>query len=548
MKLHLPAGTFEDKVLKPLDAIIKEDPRYKKQLVYAYLGADLDPYNLGSMAPSSEGKTYPAVQVASIFPQKNILYLGGLSPTAIVHDHGVLTDGSGNSIEERVNELTDRIEEEESRLADAHHKEELKNKIKLDKDERKSLFKEARYLIDLTGKVLLFLEPPHHETWARLKPILSHDKYEIEFRITEKTKKGQLCTNHIIIRGFPVSVFCSAKDEQSKWSMWEEIQTRHEITSPNMALQKYLAANKLSSTKKGLPQTIVDRRIDRKSLQEAQEYLGAIISRIKDIQRAVQDVTKEPYPNLSFIPFVDLLADAFPHDSGSRMREYSRLLAKINVIAFAHMNQRAFILIDKLPFIIASIYDLKEAIDITALSSELPPFKLRFYYDIFIPALEQKYLLLQDAKGKQSTLSVDAPKLSEKEKNKMLEYGLTAKELEEFMLSQNRKLSAKKIYDRYLMPLDDHGILRAEKDKENERRNVYYPETLNGQASPQIINIDDITSKLSFDYLQEQYQKLSQNATDIEIEFHERKLDLEELYRMIIPQKECFELGSIKEV
>jgi hypothetical protein len=45
----------------------------------------------------------------------------------------------------------------------------------------RELYQEAKVLIDLRGKLFVFLEPPHTETWTVamrciLKPILSHGK------------------------------------------------------------------------------------------------------------------------------------------------------------------------------------------------------------------------------------------------------------------------------------------------------------------------------------------------------------------------------------
>ena len=372
-------GSFDEKVLLPLSNLIKEDPVYTKQLVYSYLSTYADPYNLGTLAPSSEGKTYPAVTVADLFPAKDIWILGGLSPTAIIHDHGVLVGPDNKPIDDRIKELDARIDENKADLKDSNDKAKLKQQIRMDIDEKETILKGARYSIDLTDKILLFLEPPLFDTWNRLKPILSHDRYEIEFRITEKIKGGQLKTNHIIIRGWPVSIFCSVKNEQNKWSIWSEIESRHEITSPLMTSAKYKAANKLSGMKKGLPQQTVDKLLDKAGMEEAKCYIQKLINMMKDIKFASSERTGEPYPSLAWIPFEDLLSENYPHDNGPRMREYSRLLSKISIIAFAHMNERPFILIDGVPAIIPTIDDLAEALEITNSITEIAPFKLRWF-------------------------------------------------------------------------------------------------------------------------------------------------------------------------
>ena len=52
-----------------------------------------EPLNLFLRGPSSIGKTYVAMQTLKFFPQRSVMLLGGLSPTALVHDYGDLIDG-----------------------------------------------------------------------------------------------------------------------------------------------------------------------------------------------------------------------------------------------------------------------------------------------------------------------------------------------------------------------------------------------------------------------------------------------------------------------
>ena len=109
---------------------------------------------------------------------------------------------------------------------------------KLIVSEIEELYEGAKTLIDLTGKILVFLEPPHKEVWAILKPILSHDSPEIEYPFVNKTDKDGHETKNVVVRGWPACIFCSAKDE-SKWEMWSEVKSRFLTSSPNMIPQKY---------------------------------------------------------------------------------------------------------------------------------------------------------------------------------------------------------------------------------------------------------------------------------------------------------------------
>ena len=114
------------------------------------------------------------------------------------------------------------------------------------------LVETAKKEIDLSGKILVFLEPPHRELWNLVKPILSHDLVKIDFPYVDRTDKDGMITKNVVVKGWPACVFCSARDE-SAWEVWPEIQSRFLITSPNMNKQKYFEANILIAQKKGLP-------------------------------------------------------------------------------------------------------------------------------------------------------------------------------------------------------------------------------------------------------------------------------------------------------
>ena len=135
------------------------------------------------------------------------------------------------------------------------------------KDELEKLLRESKYLIDLHGKILVFLEPPHPDVWNILKPILSHDHWEMEHPYVDTDLK----TKNVVTRGWPVCIFCTARDE-SKWDIWPEIQSRFITISPNMSKKKYAEANVLTFQKLGLPDFVQDQIIlSKKEMEIAQE-------------------------------------------------------------------------------------------------------------------------------------------------------------------------------------------------------------------------------------------------------------------------------------
>ena len=136
----------------------------------------------------------------------------------------------------------------------------------------------------MRGKILVFLEPPQYELWELLKPILSHDKKEIEFPFVDKTANSNAETKDVVVRGWPACIFCIAKDE-SKWEIWDEIKSRILITSPNMVPQKYQESNKLISQTKGLPNLIQQQIIiSDKERETTKNCVLAIKQKINELK------------------------------------------------------------------------------------------------------------------------------------------------------------------------------------------------------------------------------------------------------------------------
>ncbi len=84
--------------------------------------------NISFNAPSSTGKSYIPTEISQLFPEDDVIEIGYCSPTAFFHDVG-----------------------------------------KFDKE------KEG-YVVDLSRKILIFLDQPHTLLLQHLRPMLSHDK------------------------------------------------------------------------------------------------------------------------------------------------------------------------------------------------------------------------------------------------------------------------------------------------------------------------------------------------------------------------------------
>ena len=238
--------SYTEYVINVVKKTVKQEDSLIRQIVYTALSADTkDPINLGILAPTSEGKTYPVIESLQYFPKSKIWYIGKMSPMVLVRQKGILVDSNNEPIESLINELK-RI------IKDKNTEESLRESKK---EELSKLYAVSKNLIDLNGIVLVFLEPPHADLWNMIKPILSHDTQEIEYDYVDKTDRGGIQTKKVVVKGWPACIFCSAKDE-SNWPTWPEIVSRFLITSPNMVSKKYEESNQLIAQIKGLPSMI----------------------------------------------------------------------------------------------------------------------------------------------------------------------------------------------------------------------------------------------------------------------------------------------------
>ena len=457
-----------------LDTQVKDDPRLVKQLLRVYFSAyTKSPINMAILAPSSDGKTHATVQVSKIFPKEDFISVGRLSPTALIHQQGILVDEFGNSIEDKLKSLDLDIMEA-SKAGQKERVEELKN-------EMKELFKNAKNMVDLNNKVLLFLDNPSPMTYEVLKPILSHDKYEILYKTTKGD--GSLKVKETIIRGWPATIVCSAKNE-AKNEVWPEIETRFFMSSPNNTVSKYKNANQLTSQKMGLPSwssDIYDNSDDRK-------WCGIYVNEIIQQLKSRKDF---------WHPLYEILDQFFPSNQGIMMRHYKRLLSFCNVESMINADQRPTIQFknrknEMIRTFVGTLQDIEDAIDVIGNLSVIPPEKLKFYDNVFLPEFEEK-------NKKQTDLTEQQQKILGKE-------GITSDQLaEKYTKVFLKPITAKQIRESYLNLLRDEGLIYAEQDEDSKRLLRYFPTNSIaihnlGDLKSSIISNSPI-SKLKYDYV-----------------------------------------------
>ena len=80
----------------------------------------------------------------------------------------------------------------------------LESLIQQLKKEKKNLIKDAKKLIDLSNKIIIFLDTPPEQLLSGLLPLLSHDKYEVEYEFVD-THNG-IKTKSNVLRGWPAVI------------------------------------------------------------------------------------------------------------------------------------------------------------------------------------------------------------------------------------------------------------------------------------------------------------------------------------------------------
>jgi hypothetical protein len=418
---------------------VKCEDSLVRQIVYTGLSADSnEPVNLGIIAPTSEGKTYPIVETLKSFPKENVWLIGSMSTKLLVRQKGELVDQNNQPLKPQIKELKKQIEEIEDQ-----------SKIESLKEQLQELYENARSLIDLSGKILVFLEPPQHDLWNLLKPILSHDSEEIEFSYVDKTERG-FQPKRVVVRGWPACIFCSAKDE-SNWPTWPEIANRFLITSPNMVTEKYLQSNILIAQRKGLPELLQQKLIvSNEEIQLAKDCILYLKQEIQKISNNKQ--------NAVWIPYSQILGEILPSEKGTDTRVTKRIFSFLNIIALAKAHLRLKLIYGQETLIIAALEDLGEVLHITQNLNGMPTYKMKFFNEIFTPLYRSKTRPPEKHDNEESRIAVTTRELCDYVKEK------TGKEIDTDNLKK-----------KYLNELHNNGLIGKDNSVIDHRQKTYYP-------------------------------------------------------------------------
>jgi len=294
-----------EEIQEILSATIKRDNPTKALLFLVMLSTytEQDQQNIAMQAESSAGKSYIPLEIASFFPQDDLIIIASASPTSFFHEAGVLVDENDKPIDFS----------EKPRKDDAEGMAEWNRKIK-----------NSRILVNLEKKILIFLDMPHYTLMERLRPLLSHDQKRLYYKITDRSEKLGLRTKNVVLIGFPTIVFCSANlnlDEQER--------TRVFMLSPEVEEEKITESIYLLGRKLG------DRDAYKRAL-EADARRTWLRSRVKMISMAgIRDVIIENPGRIC-----ERFLKGHPNPIPRHQRDFPRLIALIKANALFNFSNR----------------------------------------------------------------------------------------------------------------------------------------------------------------------------------------------------------------
>ena len=396
----IDVSTFEElttsELASILDLTIKHDTENKLVTFLCMLSAYTDDsqLNVSFNAPSSTGKTYIPTQVAQYFPDADVRQYGGASPTAFFHDNA------------------------------SYNKE---------KD---------CYVTDLERKILVFLEQPNPKLQENLRPILSHDKKEIDYKITDKDKKGSNRAKNIVIRGFPATIFCSASmrlDEQEA--------TRAILLSPETRIEKVQEGVHMATMRdanKAEFMAIIESNTERQLLKD--RVLAIKQEQVKDI------IVPNPYGIER--RFMDHVKSTKPR----HQRDVSHLISIIKSVALLNVWFRR----DDNGKVVASQSDVDSGFTIwqklnKSQEHNLPPYIYEFYNKYILP--------IYVSKNTEASVTTNG------------EHGIHRKEIIQRHYQLENRLLNEDTFRRQILPmLETSGLITQEKDPDDKRNKLIFPQ------------------------------------------------------------------------
>lgn len=438
-----------DYIMRYVSKNVKHEPTLIKLALLVMASAYTpNPLNLALESPQSEGKSYPLIEVAELFPRKDVWDLGGMTPQVLTRDRGYYVDReTGKNIGEDIGKLKIEINALGSSKEDKTKKDKLKKELV-------TLMNGAVKIVDMQGKILLFLEAPSKETFAKLRPILSRDKYEIEFKFVDiPYKNGPQVTMEARIRGWPVAIYATADNPQG--NIWDQIRSRFIVVSPNMRQEKYKAANQYTASKHGSISDPLKLSKVNDELTICRTYISLLKQKLNE---KYLELSKKKYfkpENVSFTwnPMAKKLEKSFPSNLGQHMRDFKYFMALMDISCLFSLFNRPYFEITEHPHWVVTKWDLKNVIE------------LFDNYHFFVKIGELPIKIFEDI-----ILGMDLNHKSVDDDD-----GFSWKDLRDELGRKGLPNGKTHVQKNIIDPLEQVGLLCKVNNKDDKRFNVFVP-------------------------------------------------------------------------
>jgi hypothetical protein len=166
--------------------------------------------------------------------------------------------------------------------------------------------------MNLKGKVIIILEESESKEFLdEVKPLLSHDKHELEYAFVEKVG-GVNVTRKMILRGWPVYIGITTEAE-----LREEQQTRALLGTPDYGKDKYRAVIAADALKTAMPWAV----------------------KRTDLPQVIQEAIRQLKPCKVWIPWLPVVAALFPYEEPKSMREWPFFRSFLEAITLLYQRQ-----------------------------------------------------------------------------------------------------------------------------------------------------------------------------------------------------------------
>lgn len=297
--------------------------------------------------------------------------------------------------------------------------------------------------MNLSRKILIFLDQPHTLLLQHLRPLLSHDKKEISLKITDKNQRFGLRTKNITLIGYPVVIFCT-----SGLSIDEQEATRFILLSPEIDREKIREAIFAKIIRESDQSAFLDTiESDPNRLKLKNRILAIKNANIKEIRIGNPALLQQ-----MFFQKTKVLKPRHQRDI-ARIINLTKVLALLN-LWFREKDG---------DILIASDDDIREAFKIWEPISEsqelnLPPYVFNLYKDVIVAGYAEK--------NRGIGSGVTGIGLDRKD--------ITKKHFEVY----HRFISDEQLRKQIIPMLESAGLIFQEQDTVDKRKVLVYPTML----------------------------------------------------------------------